>query len=200
MLDIASDTIRLIAVFGGHMEIVEVEESAELRRGVSDSALLSTHGTPTVAPTTARSESDTSRTDSKSLANFSASAPCMFVDLLPACANFFLNPLPTTLMIRQAFRMRVPVEHAAEYKRRHDEIWPLLVDELKAAGISDYSIFLDEQTGDLFGMMKIEDPRKLEELATKDIMKQWWEMNKDIQIYEGDRPYVRPLKEVFHLP
>ena len=38
MLDIASDTTRHIAVFGGHMEIVEVEELAELRRGVSDSA------------------------------------------------------------------------------------------------------------------------------------------------------------------
>jgi len=124
----------------------------------------------------------------------------VFVDLQPPRANSLLNPLPTTLMMRQAFRMCVPAEHAAEYQRRHDEIWPLLVDELKAAGISDYSIFLDEQTGDLFGMMKIEDPRKLEELATKNIMKQWWEMNKDIQIYEGDRPYARPLKEVFHLP
>jgi L-rhamnose mutarotase len=124
----------------------------------------------------------------------------VFVDLQPPRADSLLNPLPTTLMMRQAFRMRVPAEHAAEYQRRHDEIWPLLVDELKAAGISDYSIFLDEQTGDLFGMMKIEDPRKLEQLATKDIMKQWWEMNKDIQIYEGDRPYARPLKEVFHLP
>jgi L-arabinose isomerase len=36
MLDIASDTTRQIATFGGHMEIVEVEELAALRREVSD--------------------------------------------------------------------------------------------------------------------------------------------------------------------
>jgi len=36
MLDIASDTTRQIATFGGHIEIVEVEELAALRREVSD--------------------------------------------------------------------------------------------------------------------------------------------------------------------
>ena len=36
MLDIATDTTRQIATFGGHMEILEVEELVSLRRGVSD--------------------------------------------------------------------------------------------------------------------------------------------------------------------
>jgi L-arabinose isomerase len=36
MLDIATDTTRQIATFGGHMEIVEVEELASLRREVYD--------------------------------------------------------------------------------------------------------------------------------------------------------------------
>ena len=36
MLDIASDTTRQIATFGGHLEIVEVEEVAVLRREISD--------------------------------------------------------------------------------------------------------------------------------------------------------------------
>jgi L-arabinose isomerase len=36
MLDIATDTTRQIATFGGHIEIVEVEELAVLRRKVSD--------------------------------------------------------------------------------------------------------------------------------------------------------------------
>ena len=35
MLDIASDTTRHIATFGGHMEIIEVEELASLRRDVT---------------------------------------------------------------------------------------------------------------------------------------------------------------------
>lgn len=38
MLDIASDTTRHLATFGGHMEIVEVEEVAVLRREISDAA------------------------------------------------------------------------------------------------------------------------------------------------------------------
>ena len=44
---------------------------------------------------------------------------------------------------------------AAEYKKRHDEIWPALVAELKAVGVSDYSIFLDEETLTLFAVQKL---------------------------------------------
>lgn len=102
-------------------------------------------------------------------------------------------------MIRHAFKMRIPLEHAAEYERRHDEIWPELVEALKDAGISDYSIFLDEESGWLYALMKIEDHAKLDELAQKPIMKKWWAANTDIQHYEGDRPLSRPLREVFHL-
>lgn len=47
--------------------------------------------------------------------------------------------------------------------------------------------------------MKIADPRNLEQLASKDIMKKWWDMNKDIQFYEGEQTFVRPLKEMFHM-
>ena len=38
----------------------------------------------------------------------------------------------------------------AEYRRRHDAIWPDLVDALVAAGIRDYRIFCDEDSGALF--------------------------------------------------
>jgi xylan 1,4-beta-xylosidase len=118
------------------------------------------------------------------------------------CVLLQLDPYsssPTVMKTRHAFKMRIPLEQAAEYKRRHDKIWPLLIDEFKAVGVCDYSIFLDEQTGDLFATMKIEDARNLEQLASKDIMKKWLEMNKDIQMYEGDKPFVRPLKEMFHM-
>jgi L-rhamnose mutarotase len=102
-------------------------------------------------------------------------------------------------MKRHAFKMRIPPQHAAEYRRRHDEIWPTVLQELKAAGISDYSIYLDEDTGDLFGVMKIRDPRQFAELAEKEIMKKWWAMNTDIQVYEQGRPFSRDLNEVFHM-
>ena len=43
-------------------------------------------------------------------------------------------------MERYAFRMRLHPGMEAEYQRRHDAIWPELVDLLHAAGISDYAI------------------------------------------------------------
>ena len=39
MLDIASDTTRQVTTFGGHIEIIEVEELAALRREIVDSAV-----------------------------------------------------------------------------------------------------------------------------------------------------------------
>lgn len=102
-------------------------------------------------------------------------------------------------MIRHAVRMHIPPEHAAEYKKRHDEIWPELIVALKEAGISDYSIFFDQTTGDLFAIMKLDDNHQLERLGEMEIMKTWWASNTDIQTYDGGQPFARQLDEVFHL-
>jgi L-rhamnose mutarotase len=40
-----------------------------------------------------------------------------------------------------AFKMQLFPGFEAEYRKRHDEIWPELVALLKEAGISEYSIF-----------------------------------------------------------
>ena len=47
------------------------------------------------------------------------------------------------------------------YQKRHDEIWPELVDLLKDAGISDYSIFLDEETSTLFAVLRRTEDHKM---------------------------------------
>ncbi len=64
-------------------------------------------------------------------------------------------------MHRIAFKMQLHKGFEDEYKKRHDEIWPELQSLLKDAGISDYSIFLDETTNSLFGVMKVNDPENL---------------------------------------
>lgn len=102
-------------------------------------------------------------------------------------------------MIRHAFRMKIPPENAAEYAKRHDEIWPELVETLKGAGISDYSIFLDETSGDLFALMHVEDMSRLDELVQLPVMQKWWAAGSDIMDYDGPRPRVNPLREVFFL-
>ena len=88
-----------------------------------------------------------------------------------------------------------------EYKRRHDKIWPELKALLHTKGISDYSIFLDEETGDLFGTLKIEDEQKMEELPHHPVMQRWWAYMKDImEANEDNSPVSIPLQQVFYLP
>ena len=88
-----------------------------------------------------------------------------------------------------------------EYKRRHDELWPELKDLLYSKGIGDYSIFLDEETGILFGTLKIGDELKLEELPQHPVMRRWWAYMKDImETNEDNSPVSIPLQQVFYLP
>ena len=67
-------------------------------------------------------------------------------------------------MERVAFKMKLFKGKEIEYKKRHDEIWPELSELLKEKGVQEYSIFLDEATGFLFGSLKIPDAKKLDEL------------------------------------
>jgi L-rhamnose mutarotase len=104
-------------------------------------------------------------------------------------------------MHRVAFKMKLFQGNEAEYKKRHDEIWPELATLLKENGIGDYSIFLDEETNALFGVFKIDDPALLDNLPSEPIMKKWWSYMKDImESNEDNSPVSIPLKEVFYLP
>jgi L-rhamnose mutarotase len=104
-------------------------------------------------------------------------------------------------MKRLAFRMKVFPGKEEEYKKRHDAIWPELSALLKDTGIGDYSIFLDEKDGSLFGVLKLEDSFKMEELPHEPIMKKWWNYMKDImETNEDHSPVSMPLTEVFYLP
>lgn len=104
-------------------------------------------------------------------------------------------------MQRVAFKMKLFPGKEAEYKKRHDEIWPELKDLLKEAGIKDYSIFLDEKTSDLIGVLQIEDEQQLDALPAKELMQRWWQYMADIMESNPDHsPVSVPLKEVFYLP
>ena len=103
-------------------------------------------------------------------------------------------------MHRIAFKMKLFKGKEAEYKKRHDEIWPELKFLLKQAGIEEYLIFLDEETNDLFGVLKIEDSMKLEELPHHPVMKKWWSYMKDImETNEDESPVSVRMSEVFYL-
>ena len=98
-----------------------------------------------------------------------------------------------------AFVMTLKAGFEDEYKRRHDEIWPELADELRLAGISDYSIFLHSDSLKLFGVLRRTENHLMEELPLKPIMKKWWAYMADIMETNPDNsPVVEPLTMVFH--
>ena len=104
-------------------------------------------------------------------------------------------------MSRVAFKMILFPGKEEEYKKRHDELWPDLQELLKNSGISRYSIFLDETTHSLFGVLDISEPMKLEELPKHEVMQRWWAYMADIMETNPDHsPVSLPLKEVFYLP
>jgi L-rhamnose mutarotase len=103
-------------------------------------------------------------------------------------------------MIRNAFVMKLKPGFEAEYKKRHDEIWPELSRELTAAGVSDYSIFLDGRTGTLFAVQKLTEGNTAARLPERAIVKKWWAYMKDIMDTNPDHsPVAVGLTEVFHM-
>ncbi len=104
-------------------------------------------------------------------------------------------------MARKAFKMQLHRGFEEEYKRRHDDLWPELKQLLKQNGIRDYSIYLDEETNTLFGVMEVENPELLEKMAENPVMKKWCAYMKDIMDANPDNsPVSIPLREVFYLP
>ena len=103
-------------------------------------------------------------------------------------------------MKRLAFRMKLFAGQQNEYKKRHEEIWPELVSLLKKQGVNDYSIFLDPQTLDLFGVLVTNDPLEFESLPQSPVMQRWWQYMKDIMETNPDgSPVSIRLDEVFYM-
>jgi L-rhamnose mutarotase len=104
-------------------------------------------------------------------------------------------------MERVAFKMQLHKGCEEEYKKRHDALWPELQELLKKTGIQDYSIFLDETTNNLFGVLKVENAGILNTLSAHPVMQKWWAYMKDIMECNSDNsPVSISMKEVFYLP
>ena len=88
-----------------------------------------------------------------------------------------------------------------EYARRHAAIWPELVEQIKRAGVRNYSIFWDRDTNILFAYQECEgDATSQDTEAVDSITQQWWDMNADLMEVNADNsPVTIPLKEVFHI-
>ncbi|MFN7225469.1 MAG: L-rhamnose mutarotase [Paracoccaceae bacterium] len=104
-------------------------------------------------------------------------------------------------MEKYAFKMRLNPGAEAEYIRRHDAIWRELVSLLKDAGVQDYSIHLDRETGTLFGVLWRRKDHMMDALPDHPVMQRWWAHMADImETLPDNEPVVVPLVTVFHMP
>ena len=104
-------------------------------------------------------------------------------------------------MVKQAFVLQLRAGFEAEYKQRHDTIWPELVALLKRYGMADYHIYLHPQTLQLFGFLDVPDDFDGEALKREAIMQRWWESMAPLMetLPDSNEPLSVPLAHLFYM-
>ena len=89
---------------------------------------------------------------------------------------------------------------AAEYKKRHDNLWPEMEKLLRDNGVSQYSIFFDEQSSSLFGVHRQEEGKDSMDRHQTEIFEKWCDYMSDIiETNPDNSPLIIPLTELFYL-
>jgi L-rhamnose mutarotase len=102
-------------------------------------------------------------------------------------------------MERVCFLLRVRPERLDEYRTRHREVWPEMLDALRAAGWRNYSLFLRED-GLLVGYLETDDFEAAQRAMAETEVNDRWQ--RDMAPFFGERPDeggFQRLEEVFHL-
>lgn len=106
------------------------------------------------------------------------------------------------MMNRVCFCLQVKAGLLEEYKRRHETVWPEMLDALRTAGWRNYSLFL-RNDGLLVGYLETPDfDAALAAMAGTDVNRRW--QTEMAHFFEGipgmkaDEQMMR-LTEVFHL-
>ena len=94
-------------------------------------------------------------------------------------------------------------EHAKEYLRHHEEVWPEVLAALTAAGVSNYSIY---RHGDLlFSYLEYHGDdyeADMARIAADPATQRWWSVMMPLQRTlrtQAHEPWWTELAEVFHL-
>lgn len=106
-------------------------------------------------------------------------------------------------MKRVAFLLKVKEDKIEEYKERHVDVWPEMLDALRRNGWHNYSLFMRDD-GLLFGYFETPESFQvaLEGMAQEEVNERWQEMM--APYFEGmagahaDEMMVE-LEEIFHL-
>lgn len=101
-------------------------------------------------------------------------------------------------MERVLFVLHVRPDRLDEYKRRHREVWPEMLDALRESGWRNYSLFL-RPDGMLVGYVECEDFAAAQAaMAATAVNDRWQESMLEFFDARADHGLER-LEEVFHL-
>lgn len=105
-------------------------------------------------------------------------------------------------MQRICFVLQVKKDRLDEYRKRHREVWPEMVDALRKTGWHNYSLFL-RPDGLLVGYLETPDfERSRAGMAGLEVNARWQKEMADFFVQpEGLLPdeAMKPLEEVFHI-
>jgi L-rhamnose mutarotase len=106
------------------------------------------------------------------------------------------------IMERVCFLLRVRPDRLDEYKARHREVWPEMLDALRETGWRDYSLFLRDD-GLLVGYLECDDfEASVKAMEEREVNARWQaEMTPFFELSGDERPDtgLERLEEVFHL-
>lgn len=104
--------------------------------------------------------------------------------------------------MRVCFLLQVRPERLAEYKARHQVVWPEMLEALRETGWQNYSLFL-RPDGLLVGYLETSDFAKaIEGMKRQEVNARWQaQMAPFFEAPKGSAPddNMMPLEEIFHL-
>jgi L-rhamnose mutarotase len=103
-------------------------------------------------------------------------------------------------MERICFTFQLKPGREDEYKRRHDEIWPELVEAIRDAGIRNYSLFRRELQVIAYAECHPDAETAFGKVAATDVNRRWSKSFADvIDRLADERGQLFRAEEVWHL-
>jgi L-rhamnose mutarotase len=99
--------------------------------------------------------------------------------------------------MRQAWVMKLKPGSEAEYKKRHDEIWPEMLENLRKDGVRNYSIYRYGLL--LVAYLERDTPPVDGKPPADSIAWKWWAMMAPLMETNPDTsPVFEPVEEAFY--
>jgi L-rhamnose mutarotase len=100
-------------------------------------------------------------------------------------------------VIRRAYTIHLEPGALAEYREKHDNIWPELVAEMKRDGIAQLTAF--EADPIIFYYAEIENEDAFDRLFSSDVHDRWAELFRSLIAFTDDDVDLRFMPEIFNL-